>query len=511
MGRIRRALLSLWDKTGAVELATALGAQGVEIVSTGGTARVLRDAGIAVTAVEEITGYPEVLDGRVKTLHPAIHAAILARDEEGHRSQLAALGIFAIDLVAVTLYPFESHALAAGLPMAEAIELIDIGGVALLRAAAKNWDRVAVLSDPTQYDAVIEEFRRGEGILSEETRRRLAHAAFARTAIYDAAIARYFKGQAEPFPEILPLGYRKVREARYGENPHQRGAFYRELLPPPGTLPQARQLQGKELSFNNIADLDAAWGVVWEFSQPAAAIIKHATPCGVATASIVADAYTRARACDPTSAFGGVVALNRPVDAATAAEILGIFTEAIIAPTYAPAARAALAKRTNLRVLELEPPTRTPVLEVKSVAGGLLVQDRDNADLNEAHLSVVTPRTPTAPELSDLLFAWKVAKWVKSNAIVLAKDGATVGIGGGQPNRVGAVEIAVKAARDRARGAVMASDAFFPFPDGLDAAAHAGVTAVIQPGGSVRDAEVIAAASAHGIAMILTGVRHFRH
>ncbi len=511
MARIQRALLSVWDKTGLAELATALVAAGVEILSTGGTARALRAAAIPVTAVEDVTGYPEVLDGRVKTLHPAIHAAILARDEDGHRAQLAALGLAPIDLVAVTLYPFESLALAGGLPMTEAVELIDIGGVTLLRAAAKNWERVAVLSTPAQYASVIEELRRGEGTVSAETRRRLAYAAFARTAAYDAAIATYLSQVSGPFPEILTLGYAKVQDTRYGENPHQRGAFYRELASRPGTLATARQLQGKELSFNNLTDLDTAWGVVWEFSQPAAAIIKHATPCGVAVAASVAEAYARAHAGDPISAFGGVVAFNRSVDEASAGEILGIFTEAVIAPRYTPAARTALAKRANLRVLEVDPPIPGPTLEMKSIAGGLLVQDRDTGDVDEARLSVVTPRVPTPAELQDLRFAWKVAKWVKSNAIVLAKDEATVGIGSGQPNRVGAVEIAVKAAGARAHGAVMASDAFFPFRDGIDAAATVGVSAVIHPGGSVRDAEVISAAVEHGMAMVLTGLRHFRH
>ncbi len=511
MVRIQRALLSVWDKTGVVEFAAALAAHGVEILSTGGTARVLHGASIPVISVETVTGFPEILDGRVKSLHPAIHAAILARDDERHRAELATLGISPIDLVAVSLYPFESPALAGDLPMSEALDLIDIGGVALLRAAAKNWPRVAVVCDPAQYTAVIDELRQGEGTLSDETRRRLAQEAFARTAAYDASITTYLSQHAGAFPEVLTLGYRKVQDTRYGENPHQRGAFYRQLVPRPGTLPQARQLQGKELSFNNLADLDVAWGLVWEFTHPAAAIIKHASPCGVALASTLAQAYTSARACDPTSAFGGIVALNRPVDETTAEELLTIFTEAVIAPSYAPAARTLFGKRTNLRVLELDPPNAVPAIDVRSVAGGLLVQEPDTVDAGEAHLTVVTPRAPTPEELSDLRLAWKVAKWVKSNAIVLAKVGATVGIGGGQPNRVGAVEIAVRTAGERARGAAMASDAFFPFRDAIDAAARAGIAAVIHPGGSVRDAEVISAAIEHGMAMVLTGIRHFRH
>jgi len=511
MNRIRRALISVWDKTGAIEFAAALVDSGIEIISTGGTARTLREAALPVTLVETLTGAGEFLDGRVKTLHPVIHAAILARDEQAHRQELASRGIAPIDLVVVNLYPFEAEALAKGLPMAEAVELIDIGGVALLRAAAKNWERVTVLSDPGQYSAVIGELRQREGIVSEATRRRLAHEAFARTAAYDTAVTTYFGDQPAGFPDLLTLGYRKVTETRYGENPHQRGAFYRNLAPEPGTLPQARQHQGKELSFNNIADLDAAWGVVWEFTSPAAAIIKHATPCGVATAPTLAQAYAAARETDPTSAFGGVVACNRPIDEVTATDILTIFTEAVIAPGYSPTALALLAKRPNLRVLEAAalPPQRS--LQLRTVAGGLLAQELDTTDLDEGQLAVVTPRSPTRAELDDLRFAWKVAKWVKSNAIVLAKHGATVGIGAGQPNRVGAVEIALSVAEDRARGSVMASDAFFPFRDGIDAAARGGVSAVIQPGGSVRDAEVISAAAEHQIAMVFTGVRHFRH
>jgi len=509
--RIRRALISVYDKTGVVELAAALAGEGVEIISTGGTAVVLHDASIPFTAVEAVTGHPEVLGGRVKTLHPALHAAILARDEEAHRRELASLGLAPIDLVAVNLYPFEAEALARGAPMPEAVELIDIGGVALLRAAAKNWERVAVLSDPRQYGSVMEEFRHQEGHLSAATRRRLAREAFVRTAAYDTAIAAYFGQQPGPFPALLTLAFQKVNDTRYGENPHQRAAFYRDLAPGPGTLPQARQSQGKDLSFNNLADLDAAWGLVWEFVPTAAAIIKHATPCGVATATTLVQAYARARATDPTSAFGGVVAFNQHVDESTATEMLSIFTEAVIAPSYTPEGRAVLAKRPNLRILEAAPLQSEHGWQLKTVAGGLLVQELDRAELDEQHLMVATPRAPSPAELNDLRFAWKVAKWVKSNAIVLAKDGATVGIGSGQPNRVGAVEIAVKGAGDRARGAVMASDAFFPFRDGIDVAARAGVTAVIQPGGSVRDAEVIGAATEHGMAMVLTGMRHFRH
>lgn len=506
--KIRRALISVWDKSAVVELASGLAAQGAEILSTGGTAQALREAELPVTLIESVTGYPAILDGRVKTLHPAIFAAIVSRDDESHRAQLDSMGVTPIDLVMVNLYPFEFKGIHA--PMPEAVELIDIGGVALIRAAAKNWERVAVVCDPAQYAGVLEEVRR-EGGLAAGTRRRLAAEAFARTAAYDSTIAAYFTSQmSEPFPELLTLAYRRVQQTRYGENPHQRAAFYRAYAGS-GGLADARQLHGKELSFNNLADLDTAWGVVGEFSGPAAAIIKHATPCGAATARTIAEAYNAALACDPVSAFGGVVALNRPVDMSTASAIAGVFTEAVIAPGFTPDARAVLNKKTSLRLLEAAPPDTWSGIEVKSVLGGALIQDRDTADLDDTSLAVATPRSPTSSEMADLRFAWTVAKWVKSNAIVLARNGATVGIGAGQPNRVGAVEIAVKVAGDRAQGAVMASDAFFPFRDAIDAAAQAGVRAVIQPGGSVRDADVLAAATEHDMAMILTGVRHFRH
>src|SRR5881296_1861869 len=468
--QIRRALISVWDKAGVIDLAAALHQMGVGILITGGTAQALREAEIPVTTVESITGYPAILDGRVKTLHPAIFAAILGKDDAAHRAQLDEMGITPVDLVVVNLYPFESRALDT--PLAEAVELIDVGGVSLLRAAAKNWERVTVVCDPAQYGPVVAEVRRAGGI-SEETRRALAAAAFGRTAAYDTTIAHAFAPSDQPFPERLTLSFQKIAGIRYGENPHQRAAFYRDPQPAPGTLARATQLQGKELSFNNIVDLDAAWNLVWEFDRPAAAIIKHATP-------------------------------------------------------FAAGARALRARKGNLRILECAAPSGQatspmslrgaerrsnllPTLEVRSVSGGLLVQEHDATDLDETQLRVVTPRGPTDAEMADLRFAWKVCKWVKSNAIVLARAGATVGIGSGQPNRVGSVEIAVKGAGDRARGAVLASDAFFPFRDSIDAAAHAGITAIIQPGGSVRDEEVIAAATEHGLAMVFTGMRHFRH
>lgn len=505
---VRRALISVWDKTGLDALAEALKEMGIQIIATGGTAEALNRLGVPVTTVESITGYPAILDGRVKTLHPAIFAAILGRDDAAHRAQMDEMGITPVDLVVVNLYPFEARALDA--PSAEAVELIDIGGVSLIRAAAKNWERVAVVCDPGQYGALVTELHR-EKTLSGEARRRLAAEAFARTAAYDASIAAYFSRQVhEQFPDLLTMAYRKVQQTRYGENPHQAAAFYRTHTQR-GGLAAARQLQGKELSFNNFVDLDAAWALVSEFAQPAAAIIKHATPCGAATAAATIDAYVAARSCDPVSAFGGIAAFNREVDERTAAEITGIFTEAVIAPAFTPAARAILARRPNLRLLECDASASGASLAMRTVSGGLLVQEHDRVDLDEAQLRLVTPRAPTPEEMADLRFAWRVCKWVKSNAIVLARGGATVGIGSGQPNRVGAVEIAVKVAGDRARGTVLASDAFFPFRDGIDAAARAGVTAIIQPGGSVRDEEVIAASAEHGMAMVFTGVRHFRH
>ncbi|HEY3248653.1 MAG TPA: bifunctional phosphoribosylaminoimidazolecarboxamide formyltransferase/IMP cyclohydrolase [bacterium] len=509
---IRRALISVWDKTGLPELAGALAAQGVEILATGGTAQALRETAVAVRSVEDLTGFPEVLGGRVKTLHPAIFGGILARDDPAHRHDLEAHGLAAIDLVVVNLYPFERKTAAGDLAEQDAVELIDIGGVSLLRAAAKNWERVTVLSDPSQYPEFLTHWQ-AEGGVAGDVRRRFALNAFRRTAAYDAAIARYFaeRSNGEVFPAQLVLPYRRKQDMRYGENPHQRAAFYAGYPLPAGTIAAARQLQGKELSFNNIVDLDAAWEAVAEFEGPAAVIVKHATPCGAAVADTMLAAYEAARACDPMSAFGGVVACNVPIDEATAAAILGIFTEAVIAPAIEPAALAIFRRRPNLRVLETGGPASRDRFEAKTVSGGLLVQEIDAVDLIEDRLTVVTPRSPTPQEFADLRVAWRVAKWVKSNAIVLAKQGATVGIGAGQPNRVGAVEIAAKAAGDRAQGAVLASDAFFPFRDGIDAAARAGVTAVIQPGGSVRDEDVIAAATEHNLAMIFTGIRHFRH
>jgi phosphoribosylaminoimidazolecarboxamide formyltransferase/IMP cyclohydrolase len=506
---VRRVLVSVWDKAGIADFAKSLHSTGAEIISTGGTAAALAAAGLPVTAVEALTGYPAILDGRVKTLHPAVFAAILGRDLPGHRSEMAELGIVPMDLVVVNLYPFETKALEAS--PADAVELIDIGGVSLIRAAAKNWERVAVVCDPSQYAAVAAELRE-TGALSAPTRRALAAAAFARTAAYDSTIAAHFAAlEGDRFPDLLTLAYRKVQATRYGENPHQAGACYRAYAGRTPSLGDAQLLQGKELSYNNLVDLDAAWGVVTEFAAPAAAIIKHATPCGAAVAGSAQDAYAAALRSDPISAFGGVVALNRTVDAETAAAIAQVFTEAVIAPGFTPDAREVLKKKTSLRLLTAPARDEERGFDLKSIRGGVLIQDRDVEDAAEASRRVVTPRPPSSEERRDLEFAWIVAKWVKSNAIVFAKTGAAVGIGGGQPNRVGAVEIAARTAGERARGAVMASDAFVPFRDAIDAAAGAGITAIIQPGGSVRDDEVIAAAVEHGMAMIFTGVRHFRH
>lgn len=508
---IRRALLSVHDKAGLADLATALAAHKVELVSTGGTARALREAGLAVTEVGEVTGAPEMLGGRVKTLHPAIHGGILARRD--HPDDIATLEqhlIPAIDLVVVNLYPFEA-ALARGAAPEQCVEEIDIGGVALIRAAAKNHAAVAVLTDPADYPALAEHLGAGT---DEPFRRRLAAKAFARTAAYDAAIAAWLAGETgERFPDRLTLAGTLRQRLRYGENPHQAAAFY--ATQPPRGVAAATLLQGRELSFNNLADADAALALVAELAEPAIAIIKHANPCGVAVGATAAEAHARALACDPVSAYGGIVACNRPLDGAAAEAITGLFTELVIAPGADEAARAVLAQRPNLRLLVLDrmPDPLTPALDLRTIAGGFLVQERDTTTLDERDLRCVTTREPSAAELRDLLFAWTVVKHVRSNAIVLARDGATVGIGAGQMSRVDAVELAVRKARAHAGPdrSVLASDAFFPFPDGLEAGIAAGITAAIQPGGSLRDGQVIETADAAGIAMLLTGQRHFRH
>ena len=519
---IERALISVSDKTGLIGLAQALAAQGVEILSTGGTARALRAAGIAVTEVSDYTGQPEILDGRVKTLHPAIHGGILARrDREGHRVALAVHGIGPIDLVAVNLYPFEKT-VAAGSDFETCVENIDIGGPALIRAAAKNHGFVAVLSDPADYPTFLNDYKNNSGSVSADLRRSLAVRAYARTAAYDSAISRWFAAQdGESFPERLTVAGRRRQILRYGENPHQQAAFYTDGSAPYG-IADAVQVQGKALSYNNIADADAAWELAAEFDRPTVAIIKHANPCGVAGADSIADAWPLALSCDPVSAFGGVIACNRPLDGAAAERIAAIFSEVIVAPDADTDARRILGGKQNLRLLLTEhmPDRAADRLTVRSVAGGFLAQSRD-ACVTSGDLSVKTRRVPTKNEVADMLFAFTVCKHVKSNAIVYARDRRTVGIGAGQMSRVDAARIAAQKAEDAARaagladspvkGSVAASDAFFPFPDGLLAAAEAGATAVIQPGGSVRDDEVIAAADERGLAMVFTGVRHFRH
>jgi phosphoribosylaminoimidazolecarboxamide formyltransferase/IMP cyclohydrolase len=513
---VRRALLSVSDKTGLLELARGLAAAGVALVSTGGTAKALRDAGLAVTEVASVTGFPEILDGRVKTLHPAIHGGLLARrDSPAHLEAMRSHGIAGIELLVVNLYPFEAT-LAQGADFAACVENIDVGGPAMTRAAAKNHDFVAVLSDPADYAAVLAEL--ASGGIAAATRRRLAAKAFALTAGYDAAIAAWLAGETgEALPARYALAGRRAQTLRYGENPHQRAALYLTGERRPGVA-TAKQLQGKALSYNNLADADAALECVAEFAGPAVVIVKHANPCGVAVGATVAEAYAKALACDPVSAFGGIVALNRPLDAATASEIAGLFTEVIIAPGVSDEAAAIIGAKKNLRLLVTDglPDPAQPGLLVKSIAGGFLLQSRDDGRVAAAGLKVVTRRAPTAAELADLLFAVRVVKHTKSNAIVYVRGQATVGIGAGQMSRVDSARIAADKARAAfgaagARGSVMASEAFLPFADGLQAAIEAGCSAVIQPGGSQRDAEVIAAADAAGLAMVFTGMRHFRH
>jgi phosphoribosylaminoimidazolecarboxamide formyltransferase/IMP cyclohydrolase len=524
--RASRALISVSDKSGVIEFARALAGYGIELVSTGGTRKTLSDAGLAVRDVGDLTGFPEMMDGRVKTLHPAVHGGLLAvRDNPAHAQALRAHNIHPIDLLVVNLYPFEDT-VARGADFATCIENIDIGGPAMIRAAAKNHDDVAVLVDAGDYAAVLGELARHGGMTTLALRRRLAAKAFARTAAYDAAIANWFAGQlADPAPDYRAFGGRLIETLRYGENPHQSAAFYRtpELRFGVST---ARQAQGKQLSYNNINDTDAAFECVAEFDPvrtAACAIIKHANPCGVAEGESLLDAYRKALACDPVSAFGGIVALNRTLDAEAARAITEIFTEVIIAPDATEAAIAIVATKKNLRLLLAGglPDPRAAGLTAKTVAGGLLVQSRDNAVVDDMELKPVTKRAPSNAELRDLRFAFRVAKHVKSNTIVYAKDSSTVGIGAGQMSRVDSARIAARKAADAAqqaglaepatKGSVVASDAFFPFADGLLVAIEAGATAVIQPGGSVRDDEVIKAADEHGIAMVFTSTRHFRH
>jgi len=517
---VRRALLSVSDKTGLVELAQALARCAVELISTGGTAQLLAAHGVAVTDVASCTGFPEIMGGRVKTLHPLIHGGLLGRHGVDE-AVMAEHGIAPIDLVVVNLYPFGAVSAREDAPYAEAIENIDIGGPALVRAAAKNHERVAVIVDAHDYPLLLEELAREHGATSLATRAQLAAKAFAHTAQYDAQVAQYLRARhpyaREEFPPLMSLVFERVQNLRYGENPHQHAAFYRELDATGATLANARVVQGKELSFNNLADADAAIECVRQFKESACVIVKHANPCGAASAATPLAAYEQAYRTDPTSAFGGVIAFNAELDEPTAAAILARqFVEVLAAPRIAPAAREILSAKPNIRVLELGPLGREDggTLEYRSIAGGLLAQTRDRGALSAQDLKLVSERAPSARETLDLLFAWRICKFVKSNAIVFARDAATIGIGAGQTSRVHATRIAaIKAADENlsTAGAVLASDAFLPFRDSIDAAAQAGVRAVIQPGGSLRDAEVIQAANEHGIAMVFTGMRHFRH
>jgi phosphoribosylaminoimidazolecarboxamide formyltransferase/IMP cyclohydrolase len=524
--RVRRALISLSDKTGVIELARGLAELGVEIVSTGGTARALAEAGVAVRAIEDFTGFPEMMDGRVKTLHPRLYAGLLAvRSDEAHLSAAAEHGIEPVDLVCVNLYPFEQTVARGDASDAEVVENIDIGGPTMIRAAAKNHAYAAVLTDPADYESVLSELRESGGRLSMATRERLAAVAFACTARYDAAISNWWavRAYAGAFPPGWAASYEKVTDLRYGENPHQRAAFYAEIGQGPHLLEGVRQLHGKELSFNNLLDLSSARALVEDFSEPACAIVKHNNPCGCALGRDASDAYERAFACDPQSAFGGVIALNRPIDRACAEAIAGQFVEVLLAPRFEADALAILTEKKNVRLLELpEWPERAAGMEAKPVTGGLLLQSRDAVSETAEQMSVMTARQPSEQEWEDLRFAWQVCRHVRSNAIVIAREGATIGIGAGQMSRVDAVRIAIEKAQaaqggeggrdlNPLAGAVLASDAFFPFADGPHLAIDAGITAIIQPGGSVRDEEVVAAADAGGVAMVATGVRHFRH
>lgn len=514
--RIQRAILSVTDKTGLVEFARRLSALGVELVSTGGTAKLLRDSGIEVKDISDLTGFPEMLDGRVKTLHPKVHGGILHRREQPkHVAAIKEHGIQAIDMVVVNLYAFEKTATKPGVHFEELIENIDIGGPSLIRSAAKNFQDVAIVTSPSDYQEIASELERSGGALTRPTKWRLAQKAFATTAAYDSAIASTLERispesvdlSQQTFPANLRFSFHKTLDLRYGENPHQKAAMFSD-----GSgkgVANARQLQGKELSYNNIVDLQAAWDLAQEFDEPAVAIIKHTNPCGTATGKTLAEAYKRALECDPVSAFGGVIGVNRPIDLAAAEEMHKLFLEVIAAPGFDDAAKEKFLSKKNLRLVEVVPADQKWIL--KNVSGGMLVQDADIRPLHESDLKVVTKRPPTPEETRALLFAWKVCKHVKSNAIVYARDGQTVGVGAGQMSRVDSAKIGAMKAQLPLKGTVAASDAFFPFPDGVEEIAKAGATAIIQPGGSTRDPEVIEAADRLGLAMLFTGVRHFRH
>ena len=518
MSKIRRAILSVTDKTGLVDFARKLSSLGIELISTGGTAKLLRDSGIAVKDISELTGFPEMLDGRVKTLHPKVHGGILHRREDpAHQTAVAEHGIQPIDMVVVNLYAFEKTAAKPGVHFEELVENIDIGGPSMIRSAAKNFQDVAVVTSPTDYPLIADELAKSGGELSSATKWRLAQKAFATTAAYDSAIAStlervsangHFDFHRETgFPPTLRLSFTKIMDLRYGENPHQKAAVYSD-----GSgrgVANGRQIQGKELSYNNIVDLQAAWDLAQEFEEPACAIIKHTNPCGAATGRTLAEAYQKALACDPVSAFGGVIGVNRALDGDAAEEMAKLFLEVIAASAFDEAAKAKFAAKKNLRLVEVNNAPQKWVL--KDVSGGILLQDADVRQLEESDLQVVSQRPPTAEEKRALLFAWKVCKHVKSNAILYARDGQTVGVGAGQMSRVDACKVGAMKAVLPLQGTVAASDAFFPFPDGVEEIAKVGATAIIQPGGSVRDPEVIAAADRLGLAMIFTGFRHFRH
>ncbi|MEP7328598.1 MAG: bifunctional phosphoribosylaminoimidazolecarboxamide formyltransferase/IMP cyclohydrolase [Betaproteobacteria bacterium] len=520
---VAQALLSVSDKSGIVDFARGLNARGIKLLSTGGTAKALADAGLPVSDVGSYTGFPEMLDGRVKTLHPKVHAGILARrDLPDHVAALTQHAIPTIDLVVVNLYPFRATVSKPGCTLEDAIENIDIGGPTMVRAAAKNWPHVGIVVDPADYASILAALDTEQGALSAAVRFALMRKAFAHTAAYDGAIANWLTargpdGVAQAWPDSFYVAGTKVQDMRYGENPHQSAAFYRDETPAPGSIATYRQVQGKEMSYNNVGDSDAAWECAKSFAAPACVIIKHANPCGVAIADTPLAAYRKALATDPTSAFGGVIAFNRPVDAATVEAVAAQFLEVLIAPAYTDDALALIAKKVNVRVLEVALPAGAVAAnpwDMKRVGGGFLIQSPDDRNVGESELKVVTKRVPTPAEVVDLLFAWRVAKFVKSNAIVYCRDGQTLGVGAGQMSRVDSSRIAAIKASNAGldlTGSAVASDAFFPFRDGLDVVADNGATTVIQPGGSIRDAEVIAAADERGIAMVYTGIRHFRH
>jgi phosphoribosylaminoimidazolecarboxamide formyltransferase/IMP cyclohydrolase len=517
MSKIERAILSVTDKTGLVEFAKKLAAMDVELVSTGGTAKLLRDSGISVKDISELTGFPEMLDGRVKTLHPMVHGGILHRRENpAHVSSIEEHGIVPIDMIVVNLYAFEKTAAKPGVHFEEIIENIDIGGPSMIRSAAKNFQDVAVVTATSDYDAIAQEMKASGGSLSLETNWRLAQKAFATTAAYDSAIASTLERispeefELEPdknFPQTLRMSFQKAMDLRYGENPHQSAAVYSDGSG--AGVANGRQIQGKELSYNNIVDLQAAWDLAQEFEETVCTIVKHTNPCGTATAAALVNAYKKALECDPVSAFGGVIGVNRVIDAATAEEMAKLFVEAIAAPGFEPAALGRFAAKKNLRLVEIKHAPQKWVL--KNVSGGILLQDSDVRPLQTADLKVVTKRQPTPEEMRALLFAWKICKHVKSNAIVYSRDGQSVGIGAGQMSRVDSCRIGAMKAVLPTQGTVAASDAFFPFPDGVEEIAKAGSTAIIQPGGSLRDPEVMEAADRLGLAMVFTGIRHFRH